>query len=78
VLIMPMAGKGVELASAADDPQFGPIVMVGAGGVLIEIMADRRFALAPFDAPPAACSTASRTAVARWQARPASYGLSTP
>jgi acyl-CoA synthetase (NDP forming) len=50
VLAMPMAGKGVELAfGALDDPQFGPIVMVGAGGVLIEIMADRRFALAPFD-----------------------------
>ena len=50
VLVMPMAGKGVELAfGALDDPQFGPIVMVGAGGVLIEIMADRRFALAPFD-----------------------------
>ncbi len=50
VLVMPMAGKGVELAfGALDDPQFGPLVMVGAGGVLIEIMADRRFALAPFD-----------------------------
>jgi hypothetical protein len=47
---MPMAGNGVELAfGALDDPQFGPLVMVGAGGVLIEIMADRRFALAPFD-----------------------------
>jgi acyl-CoA synthetase (NDP forming) len=50
VLVMPMAGNGVELAfGALDDPQFGPLVMVGAGGVLIEIMADRRFALAPFD-----------------------------
>jgi acyl-CoA synthetase (NDP forming) len=50
VLAMPMAGKGVELAfGALDDPQFGPLVMVGAGGILIEIMADRRFALAPFD-----------------------------
>ena len=49
-LVMPMAGKGIELAlGALDDPHFGPIVMVGAGGVLIEIMADRRFALPPFD-----------------------------
>jgi len=49
-LLMPMAGQGVELAfGALDDPQFGPIVMVGAGGVLIETLADRRFALAPFD-----------------------------
>ena len=50
-LVTPMAGKGVELAfGALDDPQFGPIVMVGAGGILVEAMADRRFALAPFDA----------------------------
>ena len=48
---MPLAGKGVELAfGALDDPQFGPVVMAGAGGVLVEIMADRRFALPPFDA----------------------------
>jgi len=51
VLVTPMVGKGIELAfGALDDPQFGPIVMAGAGGVLIEIMADRRFALPPFDA----------------------------
>jgi succinyl-CoA synthetase beta subunit len=50
VLVMPMAGQGVELAfGALADPQFGPLVMVGAGGVLIEIMADRCFALPPFD-----------------------------
>jgi acyl-CoA synthetase (NDP forming) len=54
VLVMPMAGPGVELAfGALDDPQFGPIVMAGSGGVMIEIVADRRFALAPFDAPTA-------------------------
>jgi succinyl-CoA synthetase beta subunit len=51
VLVMPMAGRGVELAfGALDDPQFSSIVMAGAGGILIEIMADRRFALPPFDA----------------------------
>jgi hypothetical protein len=51
---MPMAGKGVELAfGAVDDPQFGPIVMAGAGGLLIELLNDRRFALPPFDAPTA-------------------------
>jgi acyl-CoA synthetase (NDP forming) len=50
VLVMAMAGKGVELSfGAVVDPQFGSLVMVGAGGVLIEMMEDRRFALPPFD-----------------------------
>ncbi len=50
VLVMAMAGKGVELSfGAVVDPQFGSLVMVGAGGVLIEMMKDRRFALPPFD-----------------------------
>jgi len=51
VLVTRMAGCGVELAfGASRDPQFGPLVMVGAGGVLIESLADRQFALPPFDA----------------------------
>jgi len=54
-IVMPMAGTGVELAfGAIADPQFGPIVMAGAGGTLIEILADRRFAMPPFDAAAAA------------------------
>jgi acyl-CoA synthetase (NDP forming) len=49
-IVMPMAGKGVELAfGAVADPQFGPIVMAGAGGTLIEVLADRSFAMPPFD-----------------------------
>jgi acyl-CoA synthetase (NDP forming) len=51
VIVMPMAGKGVELSFGLTwDPQFGPVVMVGAGGVLIEMLKDRRFALPPFGA----------------------------
>ena len=30
------------------DPDFGPLVMVSAGGTLIEVFDQRRFALAPF------------------------------
>jgi acyl-CoA synthetase (NDP forming) len=51
MLVMKMAGKGVELSfGSIDDAQFGPLVMVGAGGVLIEMLSDRRFALPPIDA----------------------------
>jgi acetate---CoA ligase (ADP-forming) len=49
VTIAAMAPKGVELAlGMVRDPQFGPVVMVGAGGVLVELIADRAAALAPF------------------------------
>ena len=45
-----MAGPGVELAlGVVADPQFGPLVMVAAGGVLVEVLGDRRFALPPVD-----------------------------
>jgi acetate---CoA ligase (ADP-forming) len=48
-LIAPMAKRGVELSlGMIRDPQFGPIVVVGAGGVLIDLIGDRRAALAPF------------------------------
>jgi acyl-CoA synthetase (NDP forming) len=51
VLLMPMAGRGVEISfGMIQDPQFGPIMIVGAGGVLIEMMADRRFVLPAFGA----------------------------
>ncbi len=51
VLVQAMAGRGVELAFGyVRDADFGPLVMVSAGGVLIEHLADRCFALAPFGA----------------------------
>ncbi|MFO0996382.1 MAG: acetate--CoA ligase family protein [Alphaproteobacteria bacterium] len=49
-LVAPMAARGVELALGfIADPQFGPLVMVSAGGTLIEVMADRAVALPPID-----------------------------
>lgn len=48
VLLQPMIGAGTELiAGAVHDPQCGPIVMVGAGGVLTDVLEDRAFGLAP-------------------------------
>jgi acyl-CoA synthetase (NDP forming) len=50
VLVAAMAGPGVELAlGVVADPQFGPLVMVAAGGVLVEVLGDRVFALPPVD-----------------------------
>jgi acetate---CoA ligase (ADP-forming) len=50
VLVAAMAGPRVELAlGVVADPQFGPLVMVAAGGVLVEVLGDRRFALPPVD-----------------------------
>ncbi len=49
VIVQPMAPAGIELAfGCVRDPDFGPLVMVSAGGTLVEYFADRQFALAPF------------------------------
>ncbi len=47
-ILVEMAPKGVELiVGGLVDPQFGPIVMIGAGGVLVELFKDVTFVLAP-------------------------------
>ena len=51
VLIAAVADVGVEMILGVKrDPQFGPIVLIGFGGVLAETIADVQFALPPFDA----------------------------
>lgn len=48
VLIQRMAAKGVELIlGARRDPQFGPMVLVGTGGVQAELLRDVALDLAP-------------------------------
>ncbi len=49
-LLAPLAPAGVEVGlGSLSDPQFGPLVMVAAGGTLIEVLADRGVALCPVD-----------------------------
>lgn len=55
VLVARMAAPGVEAAlGVIDDPDFGPVVMLGTGGLGIEEERDAAFLLAPFDAATAA------------------------
>ena len=70
VLVTPMAPKGVEMSlGIIRDPQFGSLVMVGAGGILIELLADRRIVLPP-------CDTANaRRQIDRLKVRPMLDGL---
>jgi succinyl-CoA synthetase beta subunit len=50
-VVAAMVPAGVEVAlGVVVDPTFGPLVLVAAGGVLVEVLHDRRLALAPLDA----------------------------
>jgi acyl-CoA synthetase (NDP forming) len=50
VTVSRMAPSGVEVAlGVVRDPQFGPLVLIAAGGVLVEVLKDRRLALPPLD-----------------------------
>ncbi len=70
VLVEAMAPRGVEMAAGiVNDRQFGPLVMIAAGGVLIETHADRRFLL-----PPAGRASARR-ALDRLACRPLLDGV---
>ncbi len=56
VLVCETAGPGTELAlGITRDPGLGPLVVVGAGGLLVEFLADRAVALPPVNAAQALC-----------------------
>jgi acetate---CoA ligase (ADP-forming) len=49
-VVAAMAPEGVELSvGIVRDPLVGPVVVVGAGGTLVELLADRAVALPPLD-----------------------------
>jgi acetyl coenzyme A synthetase (ADP forming)-like protein len=50
VLVEEMASPSIEvIIGATRDPQFGPTIMFGVGGILTEIIKDVSFKVAPFD-----------------------------
>jgi acetyl coenzyme A synthetase (ADP forming)-like protein len=50
VLVQPMVQSGRELiVGMTRDPAFGPLVMFGLGGILVEVLHDVTFGLAPLD-----------------------------
>jgi acetate---CoA ligase (ADP-forming) len=54
VLVAPKAPAGVEMSlGMISDDQFGPLVVIGAGGIFIELLGDRTVALPNFDVPTA-------------------------
>ncbi len=49
-VIQPMAPWGVEaIIGLASDPDFGPVVMAGLGGVMTDLLGDRAFAVPPLE-----------------------------
>jgi acyl-CoA synthetase (NDP forming) len=65
VVVSAMAADGVELAlGIVRDPLLGPLVLVAAGGVLVELLADRVVALPPVS------PAVARRAVDRLTVRP--------
>ncbi len=50
ILLEPMAPPGIEMIiGVVNDPTFGPVITVGAGGITTELFKDIAYALAPLD-----------------------------
>ena len=54
VLIQPMVSDAQEvIIGMKKDPQFGPVLMFGLGGIYVEVLKDVVFRIAPIDKPEA-------------------------
>ena len=70
VIVARMAKKGRELALGARvDPQFGPVVMIGDGGIYLEALKDFVLLLPPFD------EAEARAALSRLRTAPLLAGV---
>jgi acyl-CoA synthetase (NDP forming) len=74
VMVQEQVAPGLELiASIRHDPQFGPFVLVGAGGTLVELMRDTASAPAPLSHNAAhrlICSLRSAALLDGWRGSP--------
>lgn len=64
LLVQPMLTGAELVVGAVQDPHVGPMVMVGAGGVLLDLIDDRAFRLAPLADASAEAMIASLRTVA--------------
>jgi acetyl coenzyme A synthetase (ADP forming)-like protein len=75
VLVQPMVAGGLEvMVGVTDDPQFGPLIAFGLGGVYVEILADVSFRMAPLtdrDAHEMVRSIRGRRLLEGYRGRPA-------
>jgi len=54
VLVQPMVAGGVEMVvGGVNDAAFGPVVMCGSGGVMVDVLDDTVFAMCPLAEPDA-------------------------
>ncbi|MEA1992867.1 MAG: acetate--CoA ligase family protein [Euryarchaeota archaeon] len=50
IIVNKMVERGVEtIVGCSEDPQFGPVVMFGLGGIYVEVLKDVAFRVAPID-----------------------------